>query len=201
MTPYQSILAFICLNRILKLRYIITDLETQLDNNNTESQSRQLGATFLVIGWITVIAIFALLLNSTLFGTKAPSISESDAGKQISIPKDYDSHFRVKGEINGIPVTFLIDTGATSIAISPELAKQANLSNKTRITMETANGEVSGYLTRIENLNIAGIEIKNVSAVIIPELDTALLGMNVLSKFSIQQTKDTLTLTVPAEPQ
>lgn len=176
-------------------------MDTQLDNNNTESESRQLGAAFLVVGWIAAIAIVALLLNNTLFATKKPSISESDAGKQISIYRDYDSHFRIKGAINGIPVTFLIDTGATSLAISEELATKAHLEQQAPLVTETANGEARGYFTKIDKLDIGGVEVNNVSAVIIPGLDVALLGMNVLSKFSIQQTNDTLTLTVPAQPK
>ncbi|HSX20852.1 MAG TPA: hypothetical protein VLG38_07015, partial [Gammaproteobacteria bacterium] len=62
-------------------------------DNDTESQSRQLGAAFLVVGWIAAIALVAVLLNNTLFGTKRPSISDTDAGKQIIITRDRDSHF------------------------------------------------------------------------------------------------------------
>lgn len=192
----------LCQDTILKLEYNTTNTETQLDNNNTESQSRQLGAAFLVVGWIAVIALITVLINGTLFSTKAASISETDAGKQITIQRDRDSHFRIKGSINGIAVTFLIDTGATSVAIPSTVAEQAKLTKKTMMTTETAGGETIGYLTRIEKINIGGVEIQNISAVIIPELDRdqALLGMNVLQKFSITQTKDTMILTVPRTP-
>lgn len=170
-----------------------------MDNNNTESQSRQLGAAFLVIGWIAFIVLIALLLNHTLFATKTPSISETDAGKQITIYRDYDSHFRIKGNINGIPVTFLIDSGATSVAMSEAIANQSKLQKKAPITAQTAAGESVGYFTKIEEIEIGGITIHNVSGVIIPDFDSneALLGMNVLSKFTMQQNKDTLILTVP----
>lgn len=173
-----------------------------MEPNNTESDSRRLGAAFLIVGWITVIGLITLLVNHTFFGTKAPSISESDAGKQITITRDYDAHFRIKGSINGVPVTFLIDTGASSVAISDEIAAKANLTAQAQMTAETAGGTTVGYLTKIEKLDIAGIMVNDISAVIIPKMDNqALLGMNVLKKFSITQTKDTLILTVPTHPK
>lgn len=169
-----------------------------MDNNN-EYQSRQLGAAFLVVGWIAAIAIIAILINNTLFGTKKPSISDSEAGKQIVITRDYDSHFRITGSINGLPVTFLIDTGATSVAIPAVIAKKAKLVEKTKVQTETAAGDSVGYLTRIDVLNVGGVDVHNISAIIIPDFDSdqVLLGMNVLSKFSIEQSNNTLTLTVP----
>lgn len=181
-------------------------METQLDNNNpddndTESTSRQLGAAFLVVGWIAAIALVAMLLNHAVFGTKKPSISETDAGKQITITRDSDSHFRIKGSINGIPVTFLIDTGATSVAVSTELASKAHLTKQAELTAETASGNSMGYFTMIDTLNIGGVDVHNISAVIIPDYPSnqALLGMNVLSKFIIQQQDNIMVLTVPAE--
>ncbi len=172
-----------------------------MDNNNTESNSRRLGAAFIVIGWITALALGALLFNQTLFGTKRAVISESDAGKIITITRDHDSHFRIKGHINGIPVTFLVDTGATSVAVSDTLATRAGLVQKAPITAETAAGDAIGYFTMVDTLDMGGVEVKNVSAVIIPNMESnqALLGMNILSKFLMQQTDNTLTLTVPAQ--
>lgn len=173
-------------------------METQLDNNNTESTARRLGAIFLILGWITAIVLVALLINKTIFNTKPPTISETEAGKQITLYSDYDSHFRVKGTVNGVPVTFLIDTGASSIAVSDKIATKAGLTRMARITTETANGTAVGYFTTIDTLLIADVVIRDTSGIIVPKLGTeALLGMNILKMFIIKQTKDTLTLTVP----
>ncbi|HSX20115.1 MAG TPA: TIGR02281 family clan AA aspartic protease, partial [Gammaproteobacteria bacterium] len=113
-----------------------------------------------------------------------------------------DSRFRIKGSINGITVTFLIDTGATSIAVSTDVARRAHLSKQATLTTETAGGNRVGYFTKIDTINIGGIDVHNVSGVIVPDLesDQALLGMNVLEKFSMQQIRDTLILTVPQAP-
>lgn len=188
----------LCQNTRLKLKYNRTDTEKQLDNDN-ESQSRQLGAAFLVVGWIAAIGLIAVLINHTLFGVKKPSISDTYAGKEITIQRGHDSHFRIKGSINGIPVTFLIDTGATSVAVSANLAEKAGLKKQAAMNTETAGGETQGYFTVINKLEFAGIELSDTSAIIVDQLPAgeALLGMNVLQKFTINQSKDTMVLTVP----
>ncbi len=174
-----------------------------MDNNNTETDSRKLGAAFLIVGWLIFIMLVALITNGTVFRTKAPSISESEAGKQITITRDYDAHFRIKGSINGTPVTFLIDTGATSIAVSDSIARRANLKREAQLTTQTAGGSSVGYFTMVDKLMIADVEVKDISAVIIPDMGgiEALLGMNVLQQFIIQQNKDQMILTVPSPHQ
>jgi aspartyl protease family protein len=168
-------------------------------NNNTESNDKRLGATFLIVGWIIAIGLVVILVNFSLFGTKAPMISSSQVGTQITISRDYDSHFRLKGSVNGIPVTFLLDTGASSVAVSAQLAKRAGLKHKAELITETANGSAVGYYTVIDKIMLANVELNNVSAVIVPNMDSdqALLGMNVLQHFEITQTKETMLLLVP----
>lgn len=168
-------------------------------DNNTESNDKRLGAAFLIVGWIIAIGLVAILINFSLFSTKAPMISSSQVGTQITISRDYDSHFRLEGSANGIPVTFLLDTGASSVAVSDELAKRAGLKYKSELITETANGSAVGYFTVINKLMIADIELNNVSAVIVPNMDSdqALLGMNVLKHFEITQNKDSMVLLVP----
>lgn len=168
-------------------------------SNNTESNDKQLGGIFLIVGWVAILLLIAILINNSLFATKKPDITDTHAGKEITIYRDHDSHFRIKGNINGIPITFLIDTGATSVAVSSTIAKRANLRHQAELITETASGNAIGYFTTIDKLTIADIDLHEVSAVIIPEMATneALLGMNVLQKFNIKQNLNTLILTVP----
>lgn len=172
---------------------------SKLDNNN-QSTDRRLGAIFLIVGWLIVIMLVGMLINKTMFGVKRASVITTPTGTQVTIPLGYDSHFHIHGNINDTPVTFLIDTGASSVVVSSSLARKANLEKTTQINTLTANGEAVGYLTNIERLEFGGIEITNVSAIIIDNMPAAeaLLGMNVLKRFTTQQTKDSLILTVPA---
>jgi aspartyl protease family protein len=173
----------------------------KLDTNNNETDDRRLGGIFLIIGWIVALSLVAFLVHENMYSTKPPSFIATNSGKQLTISRDYDSHFRITGTINGVPVTFLIDTGATSIAISEHVAAEAGLKKKGEVTTETANGTGVGYLTHIAELQINQIEFKDIAAVIVPNLGSneALLGMNVLSKFNIQQTDSAMVLTVPAQ--
>lgn len=178
-------------------------METQLNNlpnDNIESKDRRLGAIFLIIGWLILISLVALLVNFSMFRTKAPLINTTEAGTQVIIYRDNDYHFRIDGSINGIAVTFLIDTGATSIAIPSSIADNANLPKLSEVGTETANGNSIGYLTKISKLDIGTIKFENATAIIIPTMNSnqVLLGMNILQHLNIQQTKDTLIITVPA---
>lgn len=178
-------------------------METQLNSwhhNTTESKHKRLGAAFLIIGWLLILGLVALLFNFTLFQTKAPLINTTAAGTQIIIYRDNDYHFRIAGSINGVGVTFLIDTGATSIAVPNDIAIAANLPHLSRVMTETANGSSIGYFTKITKLDIGTIQFNNASAIIVPNMDSdqVLLGMNILQHLNIQQTQDTLIITVPA---
>lgn len=168
-------------------------------NSNIESNDKRLGATFLILGWIIAIGLVVILVNFSLFGTKDPMINSSQVGTQITISRDHDGHFRLKGSVNGNPVTFLLDTGATSVAVSNELAKLAGLKHKAELITETANGSGVGYFTVIDMIMLGPVELRQVSAIIVPNMDSdqALLGMNVLQHFYITQTKDTMLLVVP----
>jgi len=178
----------------------VTWIGNNLDTNNNETDSRRLGGTFLIIGWVIALSLVAFLIHESMYSTKAPSFNEVNGNKQITIYKDYDSHYRIAGTINGKPVQFLIDTGATTVAISESLANNAGLKKHGEVNTSTANGTGVGYLTHIDDLTIDHVEIKNIEAVIIPSMDMneALLGMNVLGKFNIQQTATSLVLTIPS---
>jgi aspartyl protease family protein len=170
-----------------------------LDNHNNETNSRRLGGIFLIIGWLCAIGLVAYIANYTMFSTGEATIKRTGHSVQITLHSDYDSHFRIKGSINGIATTFLVDTGATSVAVSESLAEEAGLERYSQVQSITANGIGIGYLTKIESLIIGTIEMHDVRAIIIPDLgrEDGLLGMNVLNKFTVQQTKSTMTITAP----
>ncbi len=144
----------------------------------------------------------AFFVHKSMFASKPPTINQNNAGTQITLYRDYDSHFRIDGSINGIAVTFLIDTGSTSIAVPEVVAKAAGLIRLATVQSLTANGTAIGYFTRIKLLSLGPLEFENISATIIPTMGAGevLLGMNILSKFDIQQDSSTLTLTVPDKP-
>jgi aspartyl protease family protein len=105
-------------------------------------------------------------------------------------------HYVFDGEINHKKVTFLVDTGATTIAIPGELKQFLGLRTGRAIRVSTANGNTTAYLTRLDHLAIGGIELFDVNASIIPGMkeNQVLLGMNVLKHMELIQRGDRLII-------
>jgi clan AA aspartic protease (TIGR02281 family) len=98
-----------------------------------------------------------------------------------------DGHYFIDGTINGKPLTFLVDTGASAVSLPREIAYMANMSCDEQVRMNTANGTTSVCLSVISKLKFGPFLLKNVSATIVPNLDQPLMGMNVLQQFKIEQ--------------
>ena len=151
---------------------------------------------------MTWLAIISLLLALTwlfnFLGVKGDSQQFRVSGSTVIIAADRQGHYRAEGEINGTVVEFLLDTGATDVAIPEALARELGLSKGRQVQMQTANGISRGYLTRIEQVTLGSIQVNNVRAVISEGLrGEALLGMSFLRHLNWQHTNNELIL----EPQ
>lgn len=113
------------------------------------------------------------------------SIESTDKG--IIISADRRGHYSGVGMINQHKMEFMIDTGATSIAIPSKLAKQAGLQFGMPVVSNTAAGNVKAYQTIIPSLKMGSITLKNTHAVILDKLDQVLIGMTVLKRFKVTQ--------------
>lgn len=107
--------------------------------------------------------------------------------KNLSLEQSFGGHYFIKSEINGNAVTFVVDTGASYVSLPQAIAKRAKLDCGRTVTMQTANGLANACATVIDQLKIGDFLIRNVDAVIVPNLSQPLLGMNVLERFSISQ--------------
>ena len=96
-------------------------------------------------------------------------------------------HYFLNGEINSHSVTFVVDTGATMVALPRSIASSASLFCNDKVVMDSANGATGGCTTTITELKLDKRVLKNVTAVIMPKLSQPLLGMNVLQSFNIEQ--------------
>lgn len=117
--------------------------------------------------------------------------------KQVTLlPNRYHSYVS-PGTINNQPVTFIIDTGATSVAVPRNVAKSLALPFGMAVEIGTAGGTAKGYITKIETLSIGDIVLHNVKAVIIPETgeEQVLLGMSALKSLSLRQENGNLIIT------
>jgi aspartyl protease family protein len=119
------------------------------------------------------------------------------AGKQIVLTADGAGHFYTGGTINGKSVRFVVDTGATMIAISQDEADRIGLDYKNgqRGMSRTANGIVPVYRTSLASVRIGDVQVYNVDASILPgQMSQVLLGNSFLTRFQMKRENDVMTL-------
>ncbi len=119
------------------------------------------------------------------------------ASNEIVLPMGAGGHFGGVGSINGRQVQFLVDTGATTVALSQAEANRIGLDwkrGKPGIT-QTANGPAPVYAVNLTSVRLGGVEIANVAAVVLPaEMPMVLLGNSFLGRFSLRQDSDVMRL-------
>lgn len=116
--------------------------------------------------------------------------------KEIELLRNPYGHYVATGTINSVDVIFLLDTGATDIAIPESLANQIGLIKGPPITVKTANGNARAYRTRLDSVALGDIALYDLSATILTNItgEEVLLGMNFLKHFEIIQKGKTLTI-------
>lgn len=121
----------------------------------------------------------------------------SNVPKEIVISAGPGGHFTSAGTINGKTVQFMVDTGATSIAMSQSEANRIGLDwqRGRRALTQTAGGVVPIHAINLTSVQVGGIEVVNVDAVIVPaEMPMVLLGNSFLSRFSMRRDNDVMRL-------
>ena len=124
--------------------------------------------------------------------------ASADPGSVI-LYANTDGHYFTEGQVNGVTLKFLVDTGATAIAMNSGNARSAGIDYKKgeRISTHTANGVVDGYHVVINTLKIGSLVIQQVDAIVLeggsPSL--VLLGMSALNRMDMKREGIALTLT------
>ena len=118
----------------------------------------------------------------------------------VVLQADPRGHFFVETQINGLALRALVDTGATTVALSLADAQRArvDLSRAQRITMMTAGGPRPAWATRLASVRIGDIQLANVEAAVHEgnDLPVVLLGMSFLNQVEMQRSGSSLTLTL-----
>ena len=122
-------------------------------------------------------------------------------GDVIEIRRAADGHYHWSGRLNGRPVEFLIDTGASGVAIPAALAAKLGLEPEGSIRSRTAGGEVVGQVMRADLELDGGVRAERIRVVALPRLEAPLLGMDVLGRLRWQQQDGALRIDLrpPAE--
>ena len=118
-------------------------------------------------------------------------------GKRIVLTAGSGGHFMTPGQINGKAVQFMVDTGATVIAMSSLDAERAGISYKNgqSVNMSTANGVTQGYRVKLSSVRVGDVEVFEVDAVVTQQaMPYMLLGNSFLTRFQMTQENDQMTL-------
>jgi aspartyl protease family protein len=162
------------------------------------------GATFDIQGQRTVLGLGSARTQAS--SAAAPQVAAASGAQTIStvaanyakVATDARGDFVADGEVNGLPVRFAVDTGATFITLPAREASRLGVDyhKGQRVVMETANGDVTAYRLKLDTVRVGNVTVNNVDAVITEgnSLPIALLGMSFLNQTDMRREGTTLTL-------
>ena len=152
--------------------------------------------TALVI-WIALFSMAYLFFAN--WQEPKIAIAQNNPEGEIVIPRSWDGHYYVRGEINGHSVDFMVDTGASIVSISYDLARAANLPAGRPAIFATAAGKVMGETVSGQDIKVGGIFAKGLSVSVGIQGKVGLLGQNFLRRVDVIQSGDKMVLRVRAD--
>ncbi len=161
--------------------------------------ARRSGTLLLVLAWLGIIGAGWWWFAGWQRDQENPNRALSMTATEVVLARNRAGHYVADGEINGERVTFLVDTGATTVALPMSLARRLNLPLGAAVTVQTANGPKVAYQTRLASVRLGGIELADVAAIASDGMEGAgvLLGMSFLRHLDFSQRDGRLVLSRP----
>lgn len=147
----------------------------------------------MILAWVAGLSLAVMWFSGVeerrLNPNQQPESVTTDSGVEVRLESNPQGHYLMTGAINGREVTFLLDTGATFVAIPANVADSIGLPRGRRITVNTANGSADSFTTRIDTLQLGAIRLHDVNAGIVPGMggQEILLGMSALRQLDFSQ--------------
>jgi aspartyl protease family protein len=157
------------------------------------SRGLKWGPFWIVVFWTVVMGVLYFAMNHYLKPKKQIVTASGD----LIIPRSIDGHFYAQGTVNGSPANFMVDTGATLVMVSDQLARRAEIGSGIPATFQTANGELSGRIVPGVSVSVGPVSVTGVRVavgLVGRDAGEALLGQSFLSKFDVVFQKDQMTL-------
>lgn len=172
-----------------------------MDDNPEVKEQKRIGTFMVVVMWILLLIFLIIFFEDVIDQQTNPNQSlntqYTEAGvREVELQRNRYGHYVTDGSINGQHVVFMLDTGATGVAVPQHIANDLLLKRGQAIQVQTANGVATGYNSTLERVAVDGIELENVRAIINPndDSDVILLGMSFLKKIEFTQRGDILIL-------
>jgi aspartyl protease family protein len=160
---------------------------------NDGNTSKELPHTFKLLTIWLILGVM-VFLGFKAYERQQQQQRFSLSGQTIVLQRSADGHFHWPGEVNGVAVDFLIDTGATGTALPASVAQQAGLTAERTVTSNTAGGQAQGFLARADIALRGGVRAERLPVTVLPRLDAPLLGMDVLSRLKFSQQDGSLRI-------
>lgn len=151
--------------------------------------------------WLLLLALLGYVFSDLLEKMRNPNqqlMGQVDASgaREVVLKRNKYGHYNLTGQINGMDVEFLLDTGATDISVPASVAQRLGLEKLYEVQFYTANGVAKGYATKVNDVRVGNIVLHDLPASINPNVDDEiiLLGMSFLKKIEFTQRGDTLIL-------
>ncbi len=161
------------------------------------------GAIGIALFWVALAAALFVVFKWIEEHERQSLVPYATGEGHLVIPRERDGHFYVNGEVNRVPVRFLVDTGASAVSVSNAQAQQAQLPEGRPITLQTANGERPGRLVHGVPVKVGHLALNNVTVVSgltgLPA-DQALLGQSFLRQFDVKLREKDMVLMPRATP-
>ena len=152
-----------------------------------------------LIVWLAISAVVYYAISSYQKPVVATLKDVDRVTGEVVIPRSHDGHYYVEGAINGHPVIFMIDTGASVVSVGEGVAQAAGLPRGAVARFQTAGGEVVGQMVAGVAVEAAGIRVEGLRIAVGPDLGPggiALLGQNFLRRIEVTQRDDRMVLRV-----
>jgi len=144
--------------------------------------------------WLLLLGLLGYLFHDVLQRQNNPNVqvqmTQSATGQYaVHLQRNRAGHYVTRGQLNGFEVDFMLDTGATDVAIPLHIAQRIGLPAGRTVSIQTANGITQGYQTSAITVSIGPLQAQNITATITPGLQTdeILLGMSFLKHISFTQ--------------
>lgn len=173
-------------------------------DKNWISFREMIGRWMIYSAWILILLLFTVLFSNWLEHRQNPNRilqikTGLDGNAAIILKRNDLGHYVAPGLINDEPVVFLVDTGATHVALSEELANRIGLQRGMKTISLTANGLASSRLAKLDQVQLGHIVMQDVQALIMPSMPVSevLLGMSFLKHLELIQKGNQLIVRVP----
>ena len=173
--------------RVLFLVLLLVFILLTMGGGRMLKSLRQMSVWALIfVGVVAGFGVWTDMQDQVPRQSRLPQITYAEGGR-VEVSRSFNGHYYLTLEVNGAPVAFVVDTGATGIVLTQDDARRAGF-EVDRLNYfgraNTANGEVRTAPVRIDEMSLGGIVDRNVTAYVNGgQMEGSLLGMGYLQRW------------------